>query len=104
MPRRYGHEETEFGYDDAQLAALRRADDAMALWPEPVFRFLATAGDERCRWKSNTAADPGHPNDFGHANMFSAVNVGALATPPVARAAAPPAESLWGYYGLGGAS
>ena len=85
----YGRAEHE-GYDEHQLEALRRVDMAMKgvlndpQWPEPVFHFLKAAGNERGRWKLGTASNPGHPNDRGFKNMFSAVDVQVLREKPEA--------------------
>lgn len=96
-------------YDDQQRRALRKVDDAMSRWKEPVIPFLKTSGDDLCRWHPGTAVDVGHPNNIGHRRMFDAIDISIFApdaaaaaehSPFVARASIPNARSLWAFYGL----
>lgn len=65
-------------YNEAHLTALERVRSAISSWTEVDYAidFLASfvhAGAGR--WCEGLAADPGHPNDEGHAQMFACVDL-----------------------------
>jgi lysophospholipase L1-like esterase len=82
-----------FGGDDAsagalngpQYARLRTVHAEIMGWPESSnspFRyaidFLTATDDGEGHWSTGLSADPGHPNDAGHAAMAQAINVDEL--------------------------
>lgn len=71
-------------YDQEDLATLERVREASLSWPEVnhVIDFLHPAvHDGSGDWHKGASADPGHPNDRGHQQMFQCLDLPAVLGP-----------------------
>jgi len=71
-------------YEQEDLAALERVREAILSWPEVnhVIDFLQpVVHDGGGDWHRGASADPGHPNDRGHQQMFQCLDLPAVLGP-----------------------
>ncbi|KAG1671160.1 hypothetical protein FOA52_005414 [Chlamydomonas sp. UWO 241] len=62
-------------YSAEQYSELLASNARLDVSGYPMIDFLAITDDGRGAWRAGTYADAGHPNDAGHAAMFSAVDL-----------------------------
>lgn len=60
-------------YEDEHYDCLRRFNETLNTWSVASLDFLGAIDDGYGRWPDGTWTDAGHPNSFGHEEMFHAI-------------------------------